>query len=168
MHAFNTAFEITAATNGIREDAHVRLVIGVVALIAGIVGLILRKSTQGRWPKKLSNPAFLAGFGALWLIIHITTWKIDSDNIDRLVDVHRSGKCSIVEGIVRVTHEQPASGHDAGDKIKIGDLAFEVDYFRVTPGYKQTISHGGVLREGAFARLHHYNGVILQVEIAAE
>jgi len=40
-----------------------------------------------------------------------------------------------------------------------------VNYFLVTPGYKQTISHGGMLREGVFARLHHYDGIILKLEI---
>jgi hypothetical protein len=38
----------------------------------------------------------------------------------------------------------------------------------VTPGYKQTISHGGALREGVFARLHHYDGVILKGEVGKQ
>jgi hypothetical protein len=35
----------------------------------------------------------------------------------------------------------------------------------VTPGYQQTIAHGGALREGVYARLHHYDGVIIKVEV---
>ena len=81
------------------------------------------------------------------------------------LDIYHNGRSQIAEGIVHVSHEQPATGHAAGDKITVEDQTFEVNYFLVTPGYKQTISHGGVLREGVFARLHHYDGVILKVEI---
>lgn len=33
----------------------------------------------------------------------------------------RHGRCSIVEGTVSVLHEQPRSGHAAGDRIQIAD-----------------------------------------------
>jgi hypothetical protein len=64
----------------------------------------------------------------------------------------------------RVAH-QPVHGHASGDKIIVGDRQFEIDYFRVTPGYQQTIAHGGALRERVYARLHHYDGVIIKVEV---
>lgn len=168
MNELTTVFEITAGTNGIRADALFRLVIGVVVLIAGVVGLILRKRTQGRFPKKLYGPAFMAGWGILWLVMHIPLWLTATADIDHLIGVYRSGQCETAEGIVHVTHVQPVGGHDAGDEITVDDYAFEVNYFIVTPGYKQTISHGGVLREGVFARLHHHNGVILKVEIGTK
>jgi hypothetical protein len=165
MNQLTTVFEITSGTNGIRTDALVRLAIGIVFLIAGIVGLILRKKTGGRFPKKLYGPAFMTGWGALWLIMHIPLWIVSTTDIDHLLDVYQNGKSQIAEGFVHVTNEQPAGGHSAGDKITVGDQTFEVNYFLVTPGYKQTISHGGILREGVFARLHYYDGVILKVEV---
>ena len=165
MPALTTVFEITGGTNGIRADAVFRLVIGVVVLIAGVLGLILRKRSGGRFPKKLYGPAFMTGWGVLWLVIHIPLWRIGTAGIDNLLSIYRSGTSQVAEGVVHVSHEQPATGHTAGDKITVGDQKFEVDYFLVTPGYKQTISHAGALREGVFARIHYYDGVILKVEV---
>ncbi len=165
MNQLTTVFEITSGTNGIRADALFRLAIGLVFLVAGILGFILRKQTGGRFPKKLFAPAFMTGWAVFWLFMHFPLWRIGTANIDHLLDIYHHGKSQIAEGIVHVSHEQPATGHAAGDKITVGDQTFEVNYFLVTPGYKQTISHGGVLREGVFARLHHYDGVILKVEI---
>ena len=165
MNELTPVFEISLGTNGIRTDAVFRLAIGVIILTAGILGLILRKRTGGRFPKKLYGPAFMTGWGILWLLIHIPFWRIGTAEIDNLLSVYHNGKSPTTEGIVHVSHEQPATGHTAGDKITVGDQTFEVNYFLVTPGYKQTISHGGALREGVFARLHYYHGVILKVEV---
>ncbi len=163
MNQLTTAFEITSGTNGIREDLQFRLVVGVVVLIAGILGLILRKKAGGRFPKILGSSAFLTGWGILWLIVHISLWISETADIDHLLDLYHSGQSQIVEGVVHVSYEQ--KGHDAGDKIIVGDRRFEVNYYLFTPGYKQNIFHGGVLREGVFARLHYHEGVILKVEV---
>jgi hypothetical protein len=168
MNQLTTVFEITSGTNGIRTDAMFRLAIGVVCLVAGIIGLILRKRTGGRFPKKLFVPAFMTGWGVLWLVMNIPLWRIGTGDINHLLDVYHNGKSQIAEGVVHVSHEQAATGHEAGDKVTVGDQTFEVNYFLVTPGYNQTISHGGVLREGVFARLHYYDGIILKVEIRNE
>ena len=117
MNEWTTVFEITAGTNGIRADALFRLVIGVVILVAGIFGLLLRKRTGGRFPKKLWTPAFMTFWGVMWLLMHIPLWRIGTSDIDHLLDRYRSGQCEIAEGIVDVTHEQPSSGHAPGDKI---------------------------------------------------
>ncbi len=165
MNEFTTIFEITAGTNGIRADVIFRLVIGIVILIAGITGLILRKKTRGLFPKKLWGPVFMTFWGVMWLLLHIPLWRIGTSDIEQLLDVFRNGQCQIAEGVVHVTHEQPFGGHSAGDVITVGGQEFEINYFHVTPGYKQTNSHGGALREGVFARLHYHNGVILKIEI---
>jgi hypothetical protein len=47
----------------------------------------------------------------------------------------------------------------------VGDRQFEINYLLATPGYRQTIAHDGALREGVYARLHHYGGVIIKVEV---
>ena len=159
-----TVFEITSGSNGVRADTLFRVAIGVIALVAGIRGLIRRKETGGRFSKL--GPVFMTGWAVLWLAMHIPLWRIGTSDISHLLDIYRSGKSEIAEGTVHVLHEQPVHGHSSGDKITVGGQTFEVNYFLVTPGYKQTIAHGGVLREGIFARLHHYNGVILKVEIA--
>jgi hypothetical protein len=70
-----------------------------------------------------------------------------------------------VEGTVQVSHSQPYQGHTSGDKITIDGQSFVIDYFYATPGYKETIAHGGVLRNGVYARIHHCDGVIIKVEV---
>lgn len=79
--------------------------------------------------------------------------------------LNKANKAQVVEGIVRVAHRQPYQGHTTGDKITVNGQPFEVDYFNADPGYKDTIAHGGVLGEGAYARIHHCDGVIVKVEI---
>ena len=160
MNEFTTVFEITAGSNGIRADALLRFGIGAAAVIGGIVWL---RSQEG-FIRKVS-PAFMIGSGVFWLAMHMPLWKIATFDIHDLLTVYRSGQCEITEGVIHVTHQQPAQGHSSGDKITIGEKEFEIDYFLVTPGYSQTIAHGGVLGEGVFARLHHHNGVILKVEV---
>jgi hypothetical protein len=166
MDPLTTVFEITPSTNGIRADALFRLAIGVVCLMGGIKGIFFRKQIEGRSPKNLIGPAFMTGWGILWLTLHIPLLRIGFVDMNDLLKAYHNGKSQVVEGVVHVSHLQPASGHSSGDKITVGGLTFEVNYFHVTPGYKQTISHGGVLREGVFARLHYLNRVILKVEIA--
>jgi hypothetical protein len=160
MNGLTTVFEIAPGSNGVRADAYFRLAIGLAALLGGVVGLIRAKKL-----KKMAAPAFAMAWGLVWFMAHIPLWRIGTTQTNGLLDIYHNGKSQAVEGIVHVSHTQPAHGHSSGDKITVGDQTFEVNYFRVTPGYKQTISHGGVLREGVFARLHYYDGIILKVEI---
>src|SRR5438477_78309 len=74
-------------------------------------------------------------------------------------------RSDVIEGVISVKHEQPASGHTKGDVITIEGKEFEVNQFLVTPGYKTTISHGGALKQGVYARLHYHDGIILKAEI---
>jgi hypothetical protein len=126
-----------------------------------------KKEKVAREPPKEETvrPAFVAGWGLLWLVFHIPYWRVASTKSNELLDIYKNGESQISEGIVHVLREQPAEGHAPADKITVGDQTFEVQYYCVTPGYKQTIAQGGVLREGVFARLHHHNGVILKVDM---
>jgi hypothetical protein len=165
MNELTTVFEITSGSNGVRADTLFRLGIGIVALSTGVFGIFRARQSEERSLKKLIGPAFMIAWSVLWLILHIPLWRIGVTQTNRLLDIYHSGKSQVVEGTVHVSHQQPAHGHSSGDKITVGDQTFEVDYFLATPGYKQTISHGGVLGEGVFARLHYYDGIILKVEI---
>ena len=165
MNELTTVFEITSGSNGVRADALLRLAIGIAVLIGGAFGFLRASKNEERSVKKLVAPAFMMAWSVVWLIAHIPLWRIGTTQTNRLLDIYHNGKSQVVEGIVHVSHAQPAHGHSSGDKITVGDQTFEVNYFRVTPGYRRTISHGGALREGVFARLHYYEGIILKVEI---
>src|SRR5580765_4055496 len=98
MNQLTTVFEITSGTNGVRADALLRLAIGLVVLIAGIIGLIRPKHAEGPSLKRWYGPAFMTGWGVFWLIIHIPLWRIGTSDIDRLVDIYHHGKSQIAEG----------------------------------------------------------------------
>jgi hypothetical protein len=162
MNELHTVFEITS--NGIPGAVFFRMAIGIGAVIAGMVWLVRRwRMEAGR--RRMFDPVFLIALGAIWLVVTLPQWNLATSDVDRLVQIQRSGQSEVTEGTVHVTHMQPLHGHAAGDKIIVGDRQFEINYFLATPGYRQTIAHGGALREGVYARLHHYDGVIIKVEV---
>jgi len=164
MNEFTTVFEIGTDANGLRWDALFRMAIGILAVISG--GWSLRRVWRGeRRVRDMVAPAFSIVFGIVWVLAHTPLWHIGITEAGRLVELERSGRSEVTEGVVHVTHQQPAHGHSSGDKITVGGRAFEVNYYLATPGYKQTIAHGGALREGVYARLHYEGSVILKVEV---
>ena len=167
MNELHTVFDITVGSNGIGDDAWFRMVIGIGAAIAGMVWLVRVWRMQAGW-RQTFNSVFLIGFGAIWLIVTLPLYNLVTSDTDRLRLIQLSGQSEVTEGTVHVTHMQPRHGHADGDKIIVGDRQFEINYFMVTPGYRQTIAHGGALREGVYARLHHYEGVIIKVEVRSD
>jgi hypothetical protein len=164
MNELHTVFDITVGSNGIGGDAWFRLAIGIGAAIAGMVWVVRAWRRHAGW-RQMFNAVSLIGLGTIWLIVTLPLWNLATSDTDRLLLIQLSGHREVTEGAVHVTHMQPLHGHAAGDKIIVGDRQFEIDSFLVTPGYRQTIAHGGALREGVYARLHHYDGVIIKVEV---
>jgi hypothetical protein len=162
MNELHTVFEITGG--GIPGSVLFGMAVGIGAMIAGMVRLVRRWRMEAGW-RKMFDHVFLIAFGAIWLAVTWPLWNLATSDVDRLVQIQRSGQSEVTEGTVHVTHMQPLHGHAAGDKIIVGDRQFEINYFLATPGYRQTIAHGGALREGVYARLHHYDGVIIKVEV---
>lgn len=167
MNELDTVFDITVSSNGIGGDAWFRMVIGIGTASAGMVWLVRVLRMQAGW-RQMFNSVSLIGFGAIWLIVTLPLYSLATSDTDRLPLIQLSGQSEVSEGTVHVTHMQPQHGHAAGDKITVGNRQFEMDYFRLTPGYRQTIAHGGALREGVYARLHHYDGVIIKVEVRSD
>jgi hypothetical protein len=165
MNELETIFEISKNANGILSDAMFRMAVGVIALVYGIIGLSIKIKNREKFGKSYYKSGFITFWSIMWLSFHIPLLQLGTSKTESLLEIYQSGKCSIVEGMVEVLHEQPSSGHDSGDEIKIGSKTFTINYFTATPAYKKTISHGGVLRQDVYAKLHHYRGKILKVEI---
>lgn len=173
MNEFTTVFEISAGTHGLSEDALFELAIGAVVFLTGITGIFFQEQTECIFEKKLATPIYLTVWGVFWLLACFLAWKIGKFDREYLLNVYQSGQYEVAEGVVHVTHEQPFEGHSAGDKITVGGHEFVINYFDPPLGYNRTIPHGGVLREGAVARLcynngNYLNGVILKVEIVID
>ncbi|HEY5992156.1 MAG TPA: transposase, partial [Candidatus Udaeobacter sp.] len=159
---FVTVFEIARGGNGVLAEEYFRLFIGIAALIGGVTALILNWRNNGGL-KGWLGPVFVIAWGLFWLYLHNFPYVFG--HINNLVTAYRDGQYQIVEGQVQVLHEQPATGHTKGDIITVNGKQFEVNYFYLTPAYRNTLAHGGVLNWGVYARICYYNGKILRVDI---
>jgi hypothetical protein len=158
---FVTVFEIARDSNGVFADGCFRLLIGIAALIGGVTALILKWRNNGA--KSLIAPLFVTAWATFWLYMH--NFPELFGHINGLVRAYRDGQYQVVEGPVQVLHEQPATGHTKGDIITVNGKQFEVNYFYVTPAYRNTLAYGGVLGSGVYARIYYHNGEILRVDI---
>jgi hypothetical protein len=150
---FVTVFEIATGSNGVLADEVFRLLIGIVALTGGVTALILKR--RGYGPKSWVGPVFVTVWSVFWLYLHNFPYVFR--HINGLVGAYRNGEYQVVEGPVQVLHEQPPTGHTKGDIIIVNGKQFEVNYFYLTPAYRNTIAHGGVLNSGVYARIYYYN-----------
>jgi hypothetical protein len=158
---FVTVFEIARGSNGVFAEEVFRLLVGIVALIGGVTALIYK--WRNNEPKSWFGPVFVTGWAFFWLYLHNFPYVFE--HINNLVRAYRDGQYEVVEGQVQMLHEQPATGHTKGDIITVNGKQFEVNYFYVTPAYRNTLAHGGVLASGVYTRLYYYNGEILRVDI---
>jgi hypothetical protein len=158
---FVTVIEIARSSNGVFADACFQLLIGIGALIGGVTTLIFKWRNGGL--KSWIGPVFVIVWSLFWLYLHNFPHAFGHTN--SLVRAYHDGKCEVVEGQVQVLHQQPVTGHTKGDIITVNGKQFEVNYFYVTPAYRNTIAHGGVLGSGVYARLYYHNGEILRVDI---
>ena len=158
---FVSVFEIARNSNGVFAEEVFRLLVGIAALIGGVTALIVQWKNNGF--KSWFGPVFVIAWGLFWLYLHNFPYVFE--HINSLVGAYRDGQYQVAEGQVQVLHEQPATGHTRGDIITVNGKQFEVNYFYVTPAYRNTLAHGGVLGGGVYARLYYYNGEILRVDI---
>jgi len=122
-------------------------------LIGGVTALVFQWRNNGA--KSWFGSVFVIVWGLFWLYLHNFPYVFG--HINSLVGAYRDGQYQIVEGQVQVLHEQPATGHTKGDIITVHGKQFEVNYFYLTPAYRNTVAHGGVLQSGVYARIYYYN-----------
>jgi len=158
---FVTVFEISRGSNGVFTGEVFRLLIGVAALIGGVTALV--RNWENKSAKSWVGPVFVTAWALFWLYLHNFPYVFG--HINDLVKAYRYGQYEVVEGPVQVLHEQPATGHTKGDIITVNGKQFEVNYFYLTPAYRNTVAHGGVLASGVYARIYYHNGEILRVDV---
>lgn len=165
MQHFSVIFEIGRNANGLLASALFRGAIGLIALTFG--ALIAQRRYVGKAAlRAYLGPLFLAIWGALWLAAHLPLLEMALIDLGRLASAHRAGLDEALVGRVHVLQRQPLHGRAGPEIVEIDGKRFEIDFFRATPGYRQTIAHGGVLKEGAFVRVRHYEGLLLEVEFS--
>lgn len=158
---YEKVFEISLNSNDIVNTFYSFLFIEGVILLIGLALLIYvfrnRNSLSfSAWKKPL-----LLIFGAILGFFFTLSDKPSHQYLTQ----YQAGEYSIIEGKVNVLRRQPQTGHAPGDSIKIGEIPFVIDYFISTPTYKTTISHGGVLKHGVYAKVFYSDGKILRIDL---
>ena len=143
----------------------------VIGLSLAIVILIYILNNWKKWgkDKTLKKEAVFAFF---FLFIWGIGWSFGTYAVavnirygNEFIEAYYSDNYEIIEGVIEVLHQQPKSGNDSGDLIRINEKEIEFSYFSSTPAYHQTISNGGVLRDGVYAKIYLYKGKILRIDI---
>ena len=88
------------------------------------------------------------------------------------IGAYRTGKYSIVEGIVEDFHPMPYEGHQ-NECFGVNKERFCYSDYEVSPAFNQSASHGGPIRAGLPVRIAYYEdenlqGHILRLEIRAD
>jgi hypothetical protein len=151
------------------------LVIGVFAFLFYKTFLMIRK--------KEKNKGFAIAAIIFFIIFFASSAKDEfqqrqylENEYSKLLAVYQNQEYKITEGAVSVLHSEPEGGHAAGDIIRVGNVEFELSCFHNTFGYNKTIIYGGILTEGAFAKIYYYqtddlsslSRIILRIDLLEE
>jgi hypothetical protein len=79
---------------------------------------------------------------------------------------YERGAYSTVEGVVHDFKPMPYEGHQ-DECFWVKNQKFCYSDYIVRPGFRQSTSHGGPIREGLPVRIDYYNGQILRLDVAA-
>lgn len=150
---FNTVYEISVLNPTVLEG----LGFFLIGLLVGGIGL---KTEKG------AKRTFCLMWALAWCSI-CGLWFFGSLRLSyRYVQMLRNQKANVTEGVVKVEHVQPSEGHHAfGDQVRIGDRAFEINFYSTKVGYTKSIHHGGRLREGVYARIYYRGDDIIRIDI---
>ncbi len=162
MGEFSTVFFVVDEVNKLLFTSQPPLIIAVFIVFLSFIVLIF--AIKGKL-LSLRNGIVVFGVSLMLFVMSFADYLERKLAYQELAKIYYNEQYNVVEGIVDVYHVQPHSGHDKGDIINIGDVAFEVNCYSSTFGYNQTITHGGVLREREYAKVYYYDEIILRVDI---
>jgi len=79
--------------------------------------------------------------------------------------LERSGNLSLVEGCLQSFHPMPADGHE-NERILVNGKAFSYsDFDESTPGFNNTLSHGGPIHADSAVRIHYVGNTIVKLAV---
>ncbi len=165
MDDYQLIWQISAEHQQFGNGFLFRIYLGAGITILGVIGIGLKLFTN-LLPRKATFSAYFATlFGLIWTTLHWNVMSAEKLETDRLAAMLSSQQHETVQGVVKVLHQQPVSGHSQGDIVEIAGKKIEINFYTITPGYRNTIANGGVLADGVEARVRYVNDVILSVEI---
>ena len=132
--------------------------LGLVLAAGSGVLLLLRRSIPGPWTK---SAQWGLAFALAWTVF---TFGLTYYEYWSLSSARDGGRAKVVEGVVSNFSPMPASGH-ADERFCVDRSCFEYSDFSVSPGFNNTSSHGGPIREGLPVRITYVGGAILKLEV---
>jgi hypothetical protein len=133
---------------------------GGIPLVIGIV-LILGKRRFGWKKPNWLFPVSACAFGVLWLA---TAGFSVMYSGSKALEAFRKGDYWLVEGVVTDFKPMPYEGHTM-ECFSVQEERFCYSDYVITPGFRNTASHGGPIRDGLPVRIADRGGVILRLEI---
>jgi hypothetical protein len=103
------------------------------------------------------------GFAALWTLGAFV--GVAGDHI-RAVRALESGEVAMVEGVVE--NFQAETLHHKRESFTVGGVGFDYSEGVLTPGFRQTRSQGGPLRDGVPVQVWSSGGHILKLAVSAD
>jgi hypothetical protein len=135
---------------------------GLIFVVVGIALIFIDK----KWPSQRRVKVtgyFMLVFALLWTAVTFTSTFGD---YRKFTEAYRRGNYAVVEGTVKNFHPMPYGGHES-ECFSVQDSRFCYSDYTVQPGFNQSASHGGPIREGLPVRVTHCDGQILRLEVSA-
>jgi len=140
--------------------------IGIIVVVAGLLVLSLLISHRIR--KSLVGVVGLAFVGISLVVLGITVARQRYQTDDAL-KAFQTGQYSMVEGPVEHFDPMPFEGHKA-ECFSVQETRFCYSDYVLTPGFRNTASHGGPIRSGLLVRIAYTktgsHNTILRLEVA--
>jgi len=156
-------YETVFALSDVRYAA-LPYVLGGLGFVAIGVGLVVfppgGPHRIGRWIGRGFGVLFLA-FSLFWTL---TAFFGSYADYRRVADAIAAGRYAVVEGRVHDFRPMPAHGH-ALEHFCVQQACFAYSDFEASPGFNNTASHGGPIREGLPVRVAHVGNTIVRLEV---
>jgi hypothetical protein len=112
---------------------------------------------------------FFVIFASFWTLV---AFGSTYSSYRELEQAYRTGKYSVVEGIVENFHPMPYEGHQ-NECFRVEKEKFCYSDYELSPAFNQSASHGGPIRAGLPVRISYYenekfHAQILRLEIRAD
>lgn len=136
---------------------------GLIVLLFGAVLVWIGRRWESQRRAKLTGYVMVV-FASLW-VLWAFTWSFSEYR--RCIDAYRSGNYAVVKGRVENFHPMPYEGHQ-DECFSVQNQRFCYSDYGIQPGFNQSASHGGPIRQGLPVRIAYLDGQILRLEIRAD
>jgi len=159
-----TIFEINLQASGLSSSMLLlKILLGVMLSVSLLVICVV--AAKNRSVRSLNDRVYVMLFVSAIGFLMVPSASDMKNRQDHILKPFYTERHVVTEGVVKVFREQPKAGHAPGDLIGVGSQAFEIDYFRASPFYKQTIAYDRYLKEGAYVKLYHVKNKIYRIDV---